>query len=79
MTSDHDGTSPTPVRSAVRDLLEAAKKLPYDERRALAETLWDSVESEVEARLPRTLGQDAGAFEVPEDFDEPLSNGPRSP
>lgn len=110
MAAARDGTSPSTMTSAARGLLEQANMLPYVERRALAEALWDSLESElaslsleraagisdrigqlelgevraiawseVEARLRRTLGQDAGAFEVPEDFDEPLSGRPRSP
>lgn len=104
MAADRDGVSPSPMTLGGRELLQKAKELSYDERRALAQALWDSLESElaslsleraagirdrigqlergevraipwseVEARLRRTLGQDAGAFEVPEDFDEPLS------
>jgi putative addiction module component (TIGR02574 family) len=35
-----------------RDLLEEAKKLPPDERQALAEALWDSLESEPASLSP---------------------------
>ena len=34
------------MTSATRDLLERAKKLSPDERQALAEALWESLESE---------------------------------
>lgn len=94
------------MTSAALEILENAKRLSYEERRALVEGLWDTLEaeagslspqqtakiggrigqiergevraipwSEVEARLPRKLGQDAGAFEVCEDFDEALGDG----
>lgn len=95
------------MTSAAREVFESAKKLSYDERRALVDGLWDTLEaeaglllsreqtveiggrigqlergevraipwSEVEARLRRKLGQDAGAFEVCEDFDEALPDG----
>ena len=106
MASGHDETSPSSMTSAARDLLEKATKLPYAERQALTEALWESLEresaslspeqtaevgnriaqlergevraipwSEVEARLRRTLGQDADSFEIPGDFDEPLPDG----
>jgi putative addiction module component (TIGR02574 family) len=93
------------MTSVAREILEHAKRLAYEDRQALAEALWDTLEaeagllspeqtaelggrigqlergevraipwSEAEARLRRTLGQDAGSFEVPEDFDEALSD-----
>lgn len=38
--------------SAARDLLEEAKKLPPDERQALAEALMDSIENEPASLSP---------------------------
>jgi putative addiction module component (TIGR02574 family) len=42
---------------AVRDLLEEAKELPPDERQALADALWDSLESEPAALSPERTAE----------------------
>lgn len=40
------------MSSAAQDLLEQAKKLPHDERQALAEAIWDTLESEPTSLSP---------------------------
>ena len=44
--SPHIGLRLGSVTSATQQLLEQAKKLPPDEREALAEALWDTLENE---------------------------------
>ena len=40
------------MTSAVQDLLEQAKKLPHDERQALAEAIWNTLEDEPASLSP---------------------------
>lgn len=48
------------MTSAAREVLESAKKLSYDERRALIEGLWDALEAEERLLSPEQTAKIGG-------------------